>query len=113
MVEIGSTETISVLPVEFVRRIEKDLNNISQAIPDYFANNYDELKEVWNYPNVLEFLIGWCVGNCQGSYAATFQQVYDKAPSIEQISAIHKIISRRRLQIEQGVSAFLEENNIK
>jgi hypothetical protein len=34
-------------------------------------------------------------------------------PSAQQIEEIHKVISRRKSQFKQQVSAFLEENNIK
>ncbi len=107
------TQTVSELPEEFIRRIETDLNKTAKWIPDYLAANYDEIKEYWNYPNALEFLVGWIAGNCHGSFLQAYIQVYEKTPNVEEQSEIRKIISRRRNQIEQGVNAFLEENLIK
>jgi hypothetical protein len=34
-------------------------------------------------------------------------------PTGDQTEEIHNMISRRKVDFEQGVSAFLEENNIK
>ena len=101
------------LPKEFIQRIEKDLNKITGGIPDILSSNYEFLSDTWNYSNAFEFLVGMIVGNCQFSYIQAFDQIYKKMPSSEQIEEIHSLISRRKIQFEQGVYAFLEENNIK
>lgn len=101
------------LPQDFVLRIEKDLNKMTGGIPDILSSNYEFFKDTWNYPNAFEFLVGLLVGNCQLSYIQAFNQLYEKMPAGQQIEEIHNIISRRKFQFEQGVSAFLEENNIK
>ena len=113
MEKFDKTRTIPILPEGFVKRIERDLNKVTESIPDFFANKYDELQEVWNYPNGFEFLVGWCIGICEGSYLQAYQQMYQGTPTVEQVAAIHKIIARRKSHIEQGVSAFLEENDVK
>lgn len=104
-----SEETTLSLPDSFQRRLEKDLNKVVNGIPDYFAKNYSELKVYWNYPNVPEFLVGWCTGSCQASYIQGFYQLYAELPTEKQIADIRKLISRRKTQFEQGVVAFLEE----
>lgn len=111
----GSEEyqTLSGIPEIFLRRVEADLNKTAQWIPDYLTANYDEIKKYWNYPNALEFLVGWIAGNCHGSYLQAYIEIYKEPPTLEVQSDIRKIISRRRNQIEQGVNAFLEENIIK
>ncbi len=101
------------LPEEFIQRIEMDLNKITEGIPNILASNYELLSDTWNYSNAFEFLVGLIVGNCQFSYIQAFDQIYKKMPSPRQNEEIHTIISRRKIQFEQGVSAFLEENNIK
>ena len=101
------------LPGEFIENIEKDLNKITERIPDILYSNYDFLKDNWNYSNAFEFLVGMIVGNCQLGYIQAFDQTYEKMPSRKQTEEIHNIISRRKIQFEQGVIAFLEENNIK
>jgi len=110
MEKFDKTRKIPILPDGFVKRIERDLNKVIESIPDFFANKYGELQEVWNYPNGFEFLVGWCIGICEGSYLQAYQQMYQGTPTVEQVAAIHKIIARRKSHIEQGVSAFLEEN---
>ena len=104
---------IVTLPEEFVKRIEQDLNKITNGIPDILSSYYEFLKDEWNYSNAFEFLVGMMVGNCQFSYIQAFDQIYEKMPTGEQTEEIHSMISRRKVQFEQGVSAFLEENNIK
>ncbi|MDX1441144.1 MAG: hypothetical protein R3237_01625 [Nitrosopumilaceae archaeon] len=100
------------LPEEFTQRLEKDLNSMTEGIPDIIDAHYEFLKNSWNYSNAYEFLIGLIVGNCQLSYIQAFYHQYEKMPNSKQLEKIHNIISRRKVQIEQGVSAFLEENNI-
>jgi len=60
MEKFDKTRTIPILPEGFVKRMERDLNKVTESIPDFFANKYNELQEVWNYPNGFEFLVGWC-----------------------------------------------------
>jgi hypothetical protein len=98
--EYNEKNVIVSLPEEFSQRIEKDLNTLVSGIPVILSSNF-------------EFLIGTLVGNCQVSYIQAFDQLYDQMPSAQQIEEIHKVISSRKSQFEQGVSAFLEENNIK
>jgi hypothetical protein len=104
---------ISILPNDFIHKIENDLNKIVEAVPDYLLSIFSELKENFYFPNRFEFLIGLCVGHCMGSYVQAYQQIYEKIPSPKELIDIHKIIFRRRIEIEQSVSAFLEENNMK
>jgi hypothetical protein len=111
--ENNEKNVIVSLPEEFSQRIEKDLNILVSGIPVILSSNFEFLKDTWNYPNAFEFLIGTLVGNCQVSYIQAFDQLYDQMPSAQQIEEIHNVISRRKIQFEQGVSAFLEENNIK
>ena len=113
MREYDEKNVIVSLPEEFSQRIEKDLNTLVSGIPVILSSNFEFLKDTWNYPNAFEFLIGTLVGNCQVSYIQTFDQLYGQMPSAQQIEEIHKVISRRKSQFEQGVSAFLEENDIK
>jgi len=47
---------------------------------------------------------------CESSYFQAYQHEYGKILSDTQIKEIRKIVSRRRIQIEQGISAFLKEN---
>ena len=101
------------LPEEFVKTIEKDLNKLVAGIPEIIQAHHDFLKDTWNYSNAFEFLVGMLVGNCQNSYIQAFYHKYGKMPQPCQNESLHKIISRRKIQFEQGVSAFLEENNIK
>ena len=93
----------TVLPEEFVRRIESDLNKIADSLPDFFENNFEEMSINWSFPDPFSFLIGMTIGICEGGYCQAFQQIYDKTPSNEQIIEIRKIITRRKLQIQQGV----------
>jgi len=111
--EFNEKHIIVSLPEEFSQRIEKDLNTLVNGIPIILSSNFEFLKDTWNYPNAFEFLIGTLVGNCQVSYIQAFDQLYGQIPSAQQIEEIHNVISRRKIQFEQGVSAFLEENNIK
>jgi len=113
MREFENVEIISVLPNAFINKIEGDLNKIVKASPDYLSSIYSELRKNFDFPNAFEFLVGLCVGHCMGSYIQAYQQIYEKIPSSKELQEIHKIIFRRRIQIEQGVSAFFEENNIK
>lgn len=101
------------LPQEFVQRIENDLNKLIDGIPEIIGAHHKFLKDTWNYSNAFEFLVGMLVGNCQLSYIQAFYQKYGKMPEPCQNEDLHRIISRRKIQFEQGVSAFLEENNIK
>lgn len=101
------------LPEEFLQRLEKDLNTMTEGIPDIIESHYEYLKKSWNYSNAYEFLVGMIVGNCQLSYIQAFYHQFGKMPNPKQLEDIHSTISRRKIQIEQGVSAFLEENNIK
>ena len=101
------------LPDDFVQRIENDLNKLVEAIPEIIDSHHRFLKDTWNYSNAFEFLVGMLVGNCQLSYIQAFYQKYGKMPEPCQSENLHRIISRRKIQFEQGVSAFLEENNIK
>jgi len=111
--EFNEKHIIVSLPEEFSQRIEKDLNTLVNGIPIVLSSNFEFLKDTWNYSNAFEFLIGTLVGNCQVSYIQAFDQLYGQIPSAQQIEEIHNVISRRKIQFEQGVSAFLEENNIK
>ena len=113
MSEVKNDKNISVLPGDFVNKIEGDLNKMVDAVPDYLLSIFSELKENFHFPNAFEFLTGLCVGHCMGSYVQAYQQVYEKDPHSKELKEIHKIIFRRRIQIEQSVSAFLEENDIK
>ena len=113
MSDVKNHETISVLPKDFIDKIEGDLNKIVEAIPEYLSSIYSELRENFYFPNAFEFLTGLCVGHCMGSYVQAFQQVYEKIPSSKELIEIHKIILRRRIQIELSISAFLEEYDIK
>ena len=99
----------SVLPEEFVKKIERDLNKISEWLPDFFEKNFKELTTYWSYTNPFEFFVGMTVGICEGGYCQSFIQIYGKSPSNEQITEIRKIIARRRVQIEQGIDAFYKE----
>jgi len=99
----------SVLPEEFVKKIEMDLNKISEWMPDFFEKNFKELTTYWSYTNPFEFFVGMTVGICEGGYCQSFSQIYGKSPSNEQITEIRKIIARRRVQIEQGIDAFYKE----
>ena len=110
---IENNKTVSILPDDFNRRIEGDLNKIVESVPEYLSSIFTELKENFYFPNAYEFLTGLCVGHCMGSYVQAYQQIYEKIPSSKELTEIHKIIFRRRIQIEQSVSAFLDENNIK
>jgi hypothetical protein len=113
MYENKEENIIVSLPGEFIQRIEQDLNKITISIPDILSSHYEFLKDEWNYSNAFEFLVGMMVGNCQFSYIQAFDQIYEKMPTGEQTEEIHNMISRRKIQFEQGVSAFLEENNIR
>ena len=113
MAEVENNKIISTLPNDFIQRIESDLNKIVEATPEYISSIFSELKENFYFPNAFEFLTGLCVGHCMGSYVQAHQQIYEKNTSSRELVEIHKIIFRRRIQIEQSVSAFLEENNIK
>ena len=98
-----------VLPEEFVKKIEGDLNKISEWIPDFFEKNFKELSTYWPYTNPFEFFVGLIAGVCEGSYCQSFSQICGEAPSNEQISEIRKIIARRKVQIEQGIDAYYKE----
>jgi hypothetical protein len=106
-------QTEVIMPPEFTLRIEGDLNQCAEWLPDVLEANYEEIKEFWDYENTFEFLAGWSVGTCQGSYLQTFQILYEKTPSLEQMIEIKKTVARRKVQFEQGVSSFLEENHLK
>ncbi len=108
MVKAQNITTPVLLPEEYASRIESDLNKIAESLPDHLEKVFSDLYQNIPYSESYEFLVGWSIGNCEGSYIQGFTQVYEKFPSDEQISEIRKIISRRRLQIEQGVKAFLE-----
>ncbi len=108
MVKAQSIATKVILPDDFASRIESDLNKIVESLPDHLEKVFSDLYENVPYSESYEFLVGWSIGNCEGSYIQGFTQVYEKFPSDEQISEIRKIITRRRSQIEQGVRAFLE-----
>lgn len=108
----GKNQSCS-LPDKFSQKLEKDLNTMIEGIPDIIDAHYPYLKNSWNYSNAFEFLVGMIVGNCQLSYIQAFYREFGKMPNSNQIEDIHNTISRRKIQIEQGVSAFLEENNIK
>jgi len=103
----------SILPEEFVKKIEGDLNKISESIPDFFEKNFKELSTYWSYPNPFEFFVGMTAGICEGSYCQSFSQTYGKAPSNEQIAEIRKIVARRKVQIEQGIDAYYKEKKRK
>jgi hypothetical protein len=113
MNETKNHEIILNLPDEFIHIIERDLNKIVEAVPEYLSSILSELRENFYFPNAFEFLTGVCVGHCMGSYVQAYQQVYEKIPSSNELTEIHEIIFRRRIQIEQSVSAFLEENDTK
>jgi len=108
MVKAQNIATSAILPNDFASRIESDLNKIVESLPDHLEKVFSDLYENVPYSESYEFLVGWSIGNCEGSYIQGFTQVYEKFPSDEQISEIRKIITRRRSQIEQGVRAFLE-----
>jgi len=108
--EVKNDKIISVLPMDFIDKIEGDLNKIVEAIPGYLHSIYSELRENFYFPNAFEFLTGLCIGHCMGSYVQAYQQVYERVPSSKELIEIHNIIFRRRIQIEQNVSAFLEDN---
>jgi len=101
------------LPEEFVQLIESDLNKIPEVLPDYLERNYEEITQNRNYKNPFEFLTGWYIGTCETSYCQTYLHDYEKIPSEIQVTEIRKIISKRRILIEQAISAFLEENDGK
>lgn len=113
MFKVKNNKIMSVMPNEFISKIEDDLNKIVEITPDYLSNIYSELKENFYFPNAFEFLTGLCIGHCMGSYVQAYQQIYQRIPSPIEVQEIHKIIFRRRIQIEQSICAFLEENNIK
>jgi len=113
MSEVKNNKISSVLPKDFIYKIESDLNKIAEAIPEYLSSIFSELKENFYFPNAFEFLTGLCVGHCMGSYVQAYQQVYEKIPTSKELIEIHNIIFRRRTQIEQSVSAFIEENDIR
>ncbi len=108
MIKAQNIATSAILPDDFASRIESDLNKIVESLPDHLEKVFSDLYENVPYSESYEFLVGWSIGNCEGSYIQGFTQVYEKFPSDEQISEIRKIITRRRSQIEQGVRAFLE-----
>jgi len=108
MIKAQNIATSAILPDDFASRIESDLNKIVESLPDHLEKVFSDLYENVPYSESYEFLVGWSIGNCEGSYIQGFTQVYEKFPSDEQISEIRKIITRRRSQIEQGVKAFLE-----
>jgi hypothetical protein len=112
MYENKEENIIVSLPGEFIQRIEQDLNKITISIPDILSSHYEFLKDEWNYSNAFEFLVGMMVGNCQFSYIQAFDQIYEKMPTGEQTEEIHNMISRRKIQFEQGVSAFKQEFNL-
>ena len=99
----------SVLPEEFVKKIESDLNKISEWIPDFIEKNFKDLSTYWTYANPFEFFVGLTAGICEGSYCQSFSQMCGVTPSNEQISEIRKIIARRKVQIEQGIDAYYKE----
>ena len=101
------------LPDEFVRLIESDLNKMTEVLPDYLERKYEEITKNRNYAHPFEFLIGWCIGTCETSYCQTYLHDYKKIPSEIQISEIRKVISRKRILIENAISEFLEENDGK
>jgi len=103
---------VSFLPEEFVKYIELDLNKITEILPEHLLKNIDEFEKDWKYPNIFEFLVGYCVGTCNGSYIQAFMDLYKINPASDQVIEISKMVSRRRSQIEQGVNAFLDENFI-
>lgn len=105
-------KVISFLPEEFVKYIESDLNKITEILPEHLLKNIDEFEKYWKYPNIFEFLVGYCVGTCNGSYIQAFMDLYKLNPASDQVTEINKMVSRRRSQIEQGVNAFLDENFI-
>jgi len=102
-----------VLPEEFVKKIESDLNKISEWIPDFIEKNFKELSTYWPYTNPFEFFVGLTAGICEGGYCQSFSQMCGAAPSSEQISEIRKIIARRKVQIEQGIDAYYKEKRKK
>ena len=101
------------LPEEFVRWIESDLNKVIEVLPEFLEKNYKEITKNQNYPHQFEFLMGWCIGICESSFCHAYQHEYKKIPSEFQVIEIRKIISRRRIQFEQGVFEFLKENDGK
>ena len=109
MSEVKKNKIIHVLPEEFIDKIEGDLNKIVDAVPDYLSSIYSELQENFDISNTFQFLVGLCIGHCMGSYVQAYQQVYGKIPSSRELIEIHNTIFRRRIQIEQSVSAFLDE----
>jgi len=98
-----------VLPEEFVKKIERDLNKISESIPDFLEKNFKELYTYWSYTNPSEFFVGMTAGICEGSYCQSFSQIYEKSPSNQQITEIRKMIARRKVQIQQGIDAYYKE----
>ena len=114
--KLKPTHTISQaveLPKEFVQLIESDLNKMPEVLPDYLEKKYEEITKNRNYTNPFEYLTGWCVGTCETSYCQTYLHDYGKIPSEIQVTEIRKIISKRRILIEQAISAFLKENDGK
>jgi len=114
--KIAPTQTIlqaKELPKEFIQLIESDLNKMTEVLPDYLEKKYEEITKNQNYAHPLEFLTGWCLGTCESSYVQVYHHDYGKIPSEIQITEIRNIISRKITLIEQGILAFLKENDGK
>ena len=112
--KIAPTQTISQprdLPKEFVQLIERDLDKMTEVLPDYLEKKYEEITQIRNYTHPFEFLTGWCIGTCETSYCQTYLYDYGKFPSEIQITEIRNIISRKRILIEQAILVFLKEND--
>ena len=101
--------TTSILPEEFVSKVESDMNKVAENLPDYMTDVFSNLYEHVPYSESYEFLVGWAFGYCEGNYLQGFSQIYGNTPSNEQVKEIRKIISRRRCQIEQAIRSFLEQ----
>jgi len=88
-------KTALFLPEEFVKYVELDLNKITEILPEHLLKNIDEFEKYWKYHNIFEFLVGYCVGTCNGSYVQGFMDLYKNNLTSDHISEISKMVSRR------------------
>jgi len=111
MMKSSSNIKFAILPEEFKKRLEKDLNNVVSVLPDYLKIKGKKITDHMNTSNKKEFLEEYVMGFCQESYFQAFQKIYSQAPTKFQMEEIDNIIARRKFQLQQGIKAFMEEKN--
>ena len=96
---------------EFFEFVKHDLKRIKSDLKGFLEVYYPMLRSSWNPQSESDFIIGWLLGSKEQEYSTSYYDKYNQRLGQELLYRIHQEITSHKQQIQEEVTAYLEDKS--